>query len=342
MHSAAASIPGSRQGLHPACLRQQEGKHHAQAGLDVLQRQVFSGAAAVHPAGSASGRPGQPSVRLIKQQHNMPFSAVSVCPVSPAHLKRGMRPVTAEKREVTADTSVSILTSRWWAPICRAGEEAEGRSSLLARQDVTCTRGEHVMTVQLADLLRQLSGPVLRLLAAVLQGGAKKQGSAEALFAACTGRGQWQSPPRAPHMRQHDGTLSASDLHLPQCPCRRCAARDWQGLARPWAAPPPHTGPPCSRRKEGGGAEAGLSAAGKPHSEASMPCRAVSQMHAHLTASASTSSSPSAMAAHTIWHMQPAMAATAELSAPPDSGSKKPLAPELRAQGGEESSGSKQ
>lgn len=50
----------------------------------------------------------------------------------------------------------------------------------------------------------------------------------------------------------------------------------------------------------------------------------------HLTASASTSSSPAAAAAHTIWHMQPTMAATLLLSAPPLRGSRKPLAPALR------------
>jgi hypothetical protein len=52
---------------------------------------------------------------------------------------------------------------------------------------------------------------------------------------------------------------------------------------------------------------------------------------AHLTASASTRWSPAAAAAHTIWHMQPTMAATLELSAPPLSGSRKPAAPDLQA-----------
>jgi hypothetical protein len=54
------------------------------------------------------------------------------------------------------------------------------------------------------------------------------------------------------------------------------------------------------------------------------------QRTAHLTASANTSWSPAATAAHTIWHMQPTMAATLLLSAPPLRGSRKPLAPALQ------------
>ena len=42
--------PSSRAAPAGACLRQQEGEHHAQSGLDVLQSQVLCRAAAVHPA----------------------------------------------------------------------------------------------------------------------------------------------------------------------------------------------------------------------------------------------------------------------------------------------------
>jgi hypothetical protein len=46
----------------------------------------------------------------------------------------------------------------------------------------------------------------------------------------------------------------------------------------------------------------------------------------HLRTSAAACRSPAVAAATAIWHMQPTMAAVDELSAPPDSGSRKPAA----------------
>lgn len=51
--------------------------------------------------------------------------------------------------------------------------------------------------------------------------------------------------------------------------------------------------------------------------------------HTHLCRSRTTSASPAAAASQTMRHMDPTMAAVAELSAPPDSGSMNPVAPDL-------------
>lgn len=51
--------------------------------------------------------------------------------------------------------------------------------------------------------------------------------------------------------------------------------------------------------------------------------------------SAATWLSPAAAAATASWHMVPTMAAVAELSAPPERGSRKPDAPDLRRGGGQ-------
>ena len=91
-----------------ACLRQQEREHHAQAGLDILQRQILGGGCRRAPCSRATRHSQVISCCTVPKKQCEANDAT----LGTAHLKRGTRPVMVANSAAMAATMLSILTSK--------------------------------------------------------------------------------------------------------------------------------------------------------------------------------------------------------------------------------------